>query len=85
MSPIRKALARFFYVALPAGVVKHRVFKMRGNPVEGDLTQCGIAVKPRWRWITPISADAKFLRRCRRCESVPAPASINVERVRATG
>lgn len=66
MSPLAKKLRRFFFIRTCAGRVMHRVYKTRGMPVEGDLTQCGIFVRPKWQWITPVAGR---LPKCKRCEN----------------
>lgn len=68
MSPLARRLRRFFFVASPTSVVKHRVYKTRDNPVEGDLAACGVAVRTGWRWIYYSHKDATRLRKCKRCE-----------------
>lgn len=62
-------LRRFFFVKLVGGRVKHRVFKTRGNPVEGDLTECGIPVTAKWYWIHVLSSQKKRVPTCKRCEN----------------
>lgn len=65
MSPLVKAIKRFFYVrAEPAGAM-HRVYKTRYQPVEGDKTECGKILTPKWHWVTPLMKKSA---RCKRCE-----------------
>lgn len=64
---LRAKLRRFFYVRLSAKHrVMHRVFKTRYQPVEGDLTACGVSLSTKSQWITPLMGK---LPRCKRCEN----------------
>lgn len=82
MSPILKSLARFFYVRCSDSAPMHRCYKSRYNPVEGDITECGRIITTKWHWVTPLKKRSRI---CLKCAAVPAPAKINVQRIRSAG
>lgn len=64
---LRSKIRRFFFVRArgPRASVMHRVYKTRYEPVEGDMTACGVVISKTWQWITPLM---RKLPKCKRCE-----------------
>jgi hypothetical protein len=57
---------RFYYVASPAGTIKHRFYST--TFVEGTPTQCGIRVQKGWFWWTTRAGRGSGYKLCKRCD-----------------